>query len=191
MIDPNPQPVRTRRAAGPAAIKRGEIEARRAQAIAMRSAGQTWEMVAATLGYASKGAAHKDVGVALAERAAKTALSLDQFREQEIEHLQELRRKAMDVLNAEHMHVNAGQVVYSPKRDRETGDLILDPETREPILTAIPLRDSLPTLQAVDRLVKVAERMARLLGADQAIKVEVEQKTYNYSVNGVQMGDLT
>ncbi|OOQ47304.1 hypothetical protein AFM16_31685 [Streptomyces antibioticus] len=71
-----------------------------------------------------------------------------------------LEAKAREVLDARHIVVNNGKVIYNPATDA-------------------PMEDDTPVLQAIDRLVKIedarnrnAERRAKLTGIEAAVKVD-------------------
>lgn len=126
--------------------KQVELAERRAKAVKLRTAGQTWEAIAVELGYCNRGAAYKDVMVALDEARAELAVSTEQFRELSLQRLDAMRRKVQEVID----QAGAGAAA----------------------------------LQAIDRLVKIDEREARLLGLDQAQKVEMSGQVL-YAVEGV------
>jgi hypothetical protein len=65
--------------------------------------------------------------------------------------LDELTRKAFEVLDATHyVHTPAGKLVYGPDGH--------------------PLVDPMPALYAIDRLLRIDERRARLFGLDAPIR---------------------
>jgi len=73
-----------------------------------------------------------------------------------VSRLEKLIHKAWKVAESEHVAVNHGRVIY-------------DPRTKEPML------DHAPLLQAIDRIVRLEERLAKLLGLD-ALDRLVEQQ---------------
>lgn len=77
---------------------------------------------------------------------------VDEARTMELERLDELQQAAWAVLERHHLTVSHGRIV----RD-EDGQAILDDG---------------PVLNAIDRLLRVAERRARMLGLDAPTKVE-------------------
>lgn len=83
-----------------AIAKRAEIAERRTKAIAMRAAGQRWDDIAETLGYASRGAAHTDVSRALTQRLKEQADQVDHLRAIETEHLDSMRRRMVTILDS-------------------------------------------------------------------------------------------
>jgi hypothetical protein len=66
----------------------------------MRAAGSTWDTIAAALDYASRGAACTDVARALEQRLKEQGDQVDHLRAIELEHLDMLRRRMMDVIEA-------------------------------------------------------------------------------------------
>jgi hypothetical protein len=77
-------------------------------------------------------------------------------RELEIERLDRMQLLVLAILEREHYVISDGRVVH---RTDEHGE-------------KIPLQDSGPALAAIDRLLKIQERRARLLGLDAAMKVD-------------------
>jgi len=148
--------------------KRAEVAERRARAIAMRAEGQSWDAVVAELGYSDRGSACKDVARALEARLADQADQADHLRAVELERLEAMERVVWEVLRARHVFVSGGKIVYE-------GDS--------------PLRDSGPVLAAVDRLNRISERRAKLLGLDSPVKVE-QGGSVRYVVEGVDMEAL-
>jgi hypothetical protein len=67
-------------------------------------------------------------------------------------------RSVMGVLEREHVTVSHGKIVVTP-----------DPDTGE----ERPLIDDAPILNAVDRLLRIQERRARLLGLDAPVKRDI------------------
>ena len=94
--------------------------------------------------------------------------SVEDYRKLEMKRLDTLHQKAMEVLEAFHPLVNAGQVVRDTIDD-EYGNPIINSET-EQVLTR-RLQDQAPLLQAIDKVLKISERRSRLLGLDMPTKV--------------------
>ncbi|HEV7979833.1 hypothetical protein [Amycolatopsis sp.] len=158
----------------PDAAEQIEVARRRAEAIKLRSQGLTWQQVADELGYASRGAACTDVTRALEIEREELAITVDMHRTVQIECLDAFTRAAWKVLKADHVTVSHGKVV-------------LHPETGKPLL------DDGPKLAAIDRLLRIEERRARLLGLDVSVKQALDLSgtvQLNYQINGVSMGDL-
>lgn len=103
------------------------ITERRTRAIQLRRSGMSWDAIAADLGYKSRGAACQDVNRALQRQVAEQANQLAEYRVLEDGHLDDLRRRMMNVL-------------MSGSADQQ--------------------------MKATDRLVRVAERKAKLNGLD-------------------------
>ena len=118
----------------------------RADALTLRSRGMTYQQIADHLGI-SKGSAHEAVQKGLAEIVAEPAAAV---RELELVRLDTLYQAATGVLEREHVTVSNGRVVT---------------------LEGEPLPDDGPVLQAVDRLLRISERRAKLLGLDAPSRV--------------------
>lgn len=145
-----------------------ETAERRAKAVRARLEGKTWQQVADELGYSSMAHAHKDVTRALDAARKDLALVAEQHRELELQRLDSLEASARAVLDAAHIVVQHGKVVYD-----DDG----------------PLVDHDPALRAVDRLLKIAERRAKLLGLDQPVRLEHSGQVL-YAVEGVNVEKL-
>lgn len=108
------------------------------------------------------------------ERKEEASEALRQF---EVGKLDTLERAMLDVLARDHLTIQGGKVV------RET---YVDEDGEEH--PGEPYRDDGPAMAAVDRLLKIAQRRAALLGLDSPTKIE--QTSYDYTVNGVNPEDL-
>jgi hypothetical protein len=149
----------------PASIKRD------ADAAALRGKGWTFQRIANELGYASKGKAYEGVQRALAEIPRE---AVEELRQMELERLDRLYQAAAEVLEREHLAISHGKVVrrrVDVQRD-EDGIEILDGEGN-PIPLYQDVMDDGPVLQAIDRMLKIQERRAKLLGLDAPAKLEV------------------
>lgn len=129
--------------------RRIDVALRRAEAIKLRIAGMSMKTIADRLGYCSDIAAYNDIKRAL---AAATTEPVEEMRQIELARLDVLWQKAMMVLARQHLSVSNGRVVH---------------------LDGTPVPDDAPVLQAIDRLLKIQERRARLLGLDAPRQVEV------------------
>lgn len=143
---------------------------RRTKAVKLRLAGKTWQAISDELGYAGAPAAHTDVTRALDAARKELALVTEQHRELELQRLDDLEAKVRAVLDGAHITVQHGRVV----KDDD----------------GVPLADHDPLMRAADRLLKIAERRAKLLGLDQPIKHEVSGQVL-YAVEGVNPELLT
>ena len=122
---------------------------RRANALELRSHGLTYDQIAAQLGI-SKSSAWETVQQGLADTIAEPAAAA---RKLELDRLDVLYQAAMRVLEAQHLTVSHGRVVEHD---------------------GTPIDDDGPVLQAIDRLVRISERRARLLGLDAPNRVSVD-----------------
>jgi hypothetical protein len=122
---------------------------RRAQALKLRLAGARYDDITQQLGYSSRGAAVQDVQRALVATVQEPA---DELRALEVQRLDMLWQTALRVLTRQHVTVSNGKVVH---------------------LDGSPVKDDAPVLAAIDRLLKIQERRARLLGLDAPAKHEV------------------
>lgn len=128
-----------------------EIRAEQAaQAYELRLTGATLREIGATLGIALT-TVHERLRDHMAVRVDPLA---DQYRAMELDKLDALSAKAYEVLTKKHIVVQHGKIV----RD-EDGNA---------------LNDDTPVLHAIDRLVRIAERRAKLLGLDAAVKVDAQ-----------------
>lgn len=139
--------------ARPTKTERTAIAARRAAAVEMRLAGQSFQQIADQLGYNSRGAACQDVTRALEAHLAEQHRQTEVLREEELQRLDLLLVEAWAVLKREHVTVSHGKII----KDEETGAKLLDDG---------------PVLQAIDRILKIQERRAKYLGLDAPTKVE-------------------
>jgi len=140
------------RSGGGRFIRTDESAERDAEACRLRTNGATYRQIADQLGYADESSAWKAVDRALRATVAEPAAKVRMI---ELARLDLLFAEAYRVMRAEHVVVSNGRVVMDPA----------DPTK--------PLRDDGPTLAAIDRLVKIGERRARLWGLDAPIKVDL------------------
>lgn len=127
-----------------------ETAARDAEVARLRAQQYTWEEIARELGYETPSGAYRAYQRAIeaiirppAEEAVKV----------EIAKLDALERKAWEILRAEHALVSHGRLIVG-----EDGQ---------------PLPDTGPVLAAIDRVLKVADRRAKLLGLDTPVKADL------------------
>ncbi len=140
-------------------VRTVESAKRDAEAARLRSRGRTYSQIAEELGFCDKGAAHHAV-----------ARVFDGFRveardlliKMELDKLDMMTRSVIEVLETKHYVVSDGRIVHLGDKD--------DPDRRE-------LLDDAPVLQAVDRLLKIADRRAKLLGLDAPKRIEVGDGT--------------
>jgi len=145
------------------------VAERRERAIRLRAQGTPWATIATELGYADAPSACTDVRRALEQRRKQLALAADDYREQALATLDAMAGEVWAVLNARHLTIQNGKVV------RDDDDA--------------PLLDDGPVLSAVDRLLRIEERRARLLGID--APAQLTSTIVNYTVDGVPPNALT
>ncbi|MFI9235781.1 hypothetical protein [Streptomyces sp. NPDC053079] len=142
-----------------------EAAERDAEAARLRSQHFTYQQIADRLGYPDKAGAYRGIQAALKATVQEAA---DDVRQMELERLDRLARAAEEVMARQHATVSQGKIIY------EGGE---------------PLIDDAPVLQAIDRLLRIQERRARLLGLDAATKTQVSGGV-RYEIVGVDMDQL-
>lgn len=122
------------------------------RAVELRRRHLTYQQIARELGLGHPTAAYHAVRRGLAQFPSENA---QEVRRQETERLDELARYAMRILTTQHIMVSQGRVMRNPD-------------------TGAPLTDPGPALQAIDRLLKIQDRRARLHGLDAPVRAKVE-----------------
>lgn len=90
-----------------------------------------------------------------------------EFREQELEHLEEIQEMLMAKARKRYVKVNAGQVVMVPLKTPEGNTVIeRDPNTGQLVPVMVEMEDDGPQNDAIGLLLKLAQRKATLLGLD-------------------------
>jgi Lon protease-like protein len=135
--------------------KTAAIAERRAKLIDYRRERRPYREFYAELGYSSPYAASRDFNRALEENLAKVRTSIEAYREAALLELDDLAAVALRIMASQHYAVGTG------------GRVALDPDT------GVPLIDHGPNLAAIDRVLRIQDRQAKLLGLDAAQKVEV------------------
>lgn len=130
-------------------VSNPDAVARDAQACRLRRDGYTYEQIASELGYAGRGEAYNGVQRALLAIVQEPA---EELRTLEIERLDYMYFKVLEVLHRQHFTVQNGKIVT---------------------LYGQPLPDDSPVLAAVDRLLRIQERRAKLLGLDAPKQIEI------------------
>lgn len=138
------------------------------KALTMRRDRHTWEQIALACGYADRGAAYNAAKLEMSRRQVEINETIDDIRKAELDHLEMLSMKALEVLAKTHLHVSAGAVTMH--RGKE-------------------LLDDGPTMSAIDRLVKISESRRKLLGLDAASKAEVSTQV-QFTVQGIPEGEM-
>lgn len=127
---------------------------RDAEACRLRTLGHTYDQIAAELGYRNRALAWRAVQRALYATVAEPAAEV---RALELARLDKMTLAAWEVLERRHVTVSGGKVIT-----------VVDDHGVEH-----PLDDDGPVLQAIDRLLRIQERRARLLGLDAPTRTEV------------------
>lgn len=154
-------------------IKRTKKSLRMEKAVLLRSRGATWDEVAQEMGWADKQTAANQVYRYLNNLAKRSDASVDAYRQELLAKLDELESACWTVLRRKHITVQNGKIVG--RYDQET-------DTFEEI------EDDAPVLQAVDRLLKIYERKARLTGVDMTPDTMVGVAV-QYTVQGTDISD--
>lgn len=115
-----------------------------AQALQLRIAGRTYESIRKTMGWKNKSVAWN---VCMREMHRIKEEPARELRALEEARLDELWRKGMEVLTGAHL------VLYK-------GKPVVDPKTR------LRLEDRGPVLEAITKLIAIADRRAKLRGLD-------------------------
>lgn len=126
---------------------------RDAEVVRLRAQQYTFDEIATELGYKSRAGAYAAYKRALAEVVREPA---EEVIKQETEKYDLIEREAWEILRETHPLVSHGRLITV---DDEDGN-------------SRPLEDAGPKLAAADRLLKVAERRAKLLGLDTPVKVD-------------------
>ena len=161
------------------------VRGRSYEKIAQLSRDEDWEPAP----YNSPQAVHADVVVALKARQAERNEMAGEWIQKELDKLDAMEDAAWIVLESLHYVVNQGEVVYvypdeqpefkkqgwaRPKLDEETKRAL---EEKREAMGREPLTDNKPVLDALNVLLKIAERRAKLLGLDAPVKKQIEVTT--------------
>lgn len=130
---------------------------RDAEAARLKAKGMTLEQVAAELGLDKP---NPENGPQRAAAAIKRAMgemarfANDEMRMMELRSLDELEWLAWQTMKTSHVVVSQGRVVFNED-------------------TGVPVTDDRYTLETIDRILKIKERRAKLMGLDAPIRREV------------------
>lgn len=161
------------RSAGGRFVVSEESLERDAEAFRMRARQCTYEEIAIALGYGSRG----NVSVALNRHIKRIVKpSVDEYRAVMDAQLDEMHRAVLRVLETTHLKVNNGVVVYYSELD----------EKGNPTGPERALKDDAPVLAAVDRMLKIQERRAKLFGLDAPTQVVAEVKNVTVRIEGAE-----
>lgn len=126
------------------------------EAARLKARGLSYNQIARDLGYADHAGAYKAVQRAL---AAVPVESVDELRAVQSAQIDDLTARAIEVLESTHYAFT------------QRGDLVFGPDGQ-------PLIDDMPVLHAIDRLIRLAERRAKLMGLDAPARHEVTTLDY-------------
>jgi hypothetical protein len=170
------------------------IQQRRAKALHWSTRGRTAARIVAMSQaenwepwpYASEQSVYDDIGAALKEAKKVRNARAGEWIEQENLKLDALEEVGWEVMEALHLVVNQGEVVYvyedempelikqgwaRPKLDEKSAGALRKAASQ---LKREPLRDNKPKLDAMLALLKVHERRTKLNGTDAPIKKQID-----------------
>jgi hypothetical protein len=130
---------------------RADVAARRAEVLRLRIACKPYAEIAAQLGI-KPSTARADYRIGLENYAAEQRASAHLNVDRELAKLDQMEAAVTKVLEAKHYTVSNGTLICHGNA---------------------PLEDDAHVLAAVDRLVKIAQRRARLLGLDAPVEIRV------------------
>lgn len=133
-------------------VRTQETAERDAEACSLRNDGANYQQIADRLGYADASSAWKSVNRALKAMVAEPAARQKALARGRLDGMLEVATK---IMRADHVAHSNGRVVMDPE----------DP--------AKPLLDHGPNLQAIDRILKIEERRAKLEGTDAPLKIDL------------------
>ncbi len=160
-----------------------ETQRRKAEVMRMRRQGMEFAEIGAVLGV-SKQRAHQIYTATLKEIPAEEVAL---YRAEISERLDELLRKAHEVLGRRHLTVSAGTVVRigEPVIDEETGEAVIREEAGEPVY------DDGPTLAAIKTILMIEQERAKLYGAYAPVEQRVGgDVTVTYRFEGIDLENL-
>jgi len=128
---------------------------RAAKALKLRIKGYPWDEIATILGYANKSGPHNAAKKWMYRTVKEPA---DHLRRLEDERLNVLWRKAMEILDSIHPMLHQGKIVSDPKTKKR-------------------LQNSAPILAAIERLISIMDRRAKLHGLDMPSKMALTDPT--------------
>ncbi|HTI77439.1 MAG TPA: hypothetical protein VL634_20740 [Mycobacterium sp.] len=147
--------------------------------VKLKREGKSFQQIADELGISKSGAilGFQRVKARVNERADA---NYEAYRDEQLARIATMRAVVEDVVHAKHVTISNGHVV-----SRIIGE---DEETGRPIYGE-PYEDDAPVLAAVDRMIKLDEREAKLLGLD--AKTEMDHTgTITIEFIGVDPNDL-
>ena len=144
---------------------------RDADALTYRAQGWTYDRIATQMGYANRSGALKAVERAIGSSIRETT---DEAKLLLLADLNEAKREAWAVLRRRHLAVSNGRVVrhfVGVERD-DDGIERLDPDGKTiPVFEDV--EDDGPVLGAIDRITRIDQEIAKILGAYAPVRAEV------------------
>lgn len=123
------------------------------KAVRLRAQGASYPAIARALGYRDAGGAYKAVQRAL---AAVPEPAVEELRAIQGEELDQLQREAWKIIATPHLKVS------------NSGRVAVHPQTNEPLL------DTAPAVAAINALVRISDRRAKLYGTDMPTRVQAD-----------------
>lgn len=127
----------------------------RERGVLLKARGWNWAKIARELGYTNGAMAQREILVELERRRREFRGLLDAQVELELEKLDTMENLMWAIIAHKHIVIQHGKVV-------------IDPRTQELIL------DTAPQMQATDRLLRIQDSRAKLLGLYAAFKVDMK-----------------
>lgn len=152
---------------GTSPARKEDSQWHKADVLRLRRQGQTFEQIGEQIGV-TRQRAHQIYWQALKEIPVQ---EVAEYRAEQAERLDEMLRRACEVLERQHITVSNGKVIYHGEE---------------------PLEDDAPVLLAIKTILQIEERRAKLFGLDTPVKQLVGgdvQVTYNFE--GVDLEGLT
>lgn len=148
--DPNDRP----RGKNGAYVASPDTAERDAAACRLRIGGKSYDEIAKELGFANKGHAFNAVSRNLKSIRREPA---EELLKLELARLDEMRVVAREIMLKTHHAHSGGKLIHIADESGKT----------------VPLVDDGPRLAAIDRLVSIANRYAKLTGLDAVVKVQL------------------
>lgn len=132
-----------------------------ALAARLRSRGKSYQEIADEVGFTNRGTAYAAVQKVLKDTVTEAG---EEVKALELERLDKMWQAALQVMEGQHWTVSQGKVVS---------------------LLGEPLPDGGPVLAAIDRLLRIQERRAKLLGLDTATRVSIDAENLGAEIGAL------
>ena len=154
--------------------RRADVAERRARVLRLRSQQVPYSAIAEQLSIPAS-TAKSDYRRALEDLTAAQRETSHLAQARELAKLDAMEDAAWKVLRARHITIQQGKIIGKFTgwvTDPDSGEYAHDGDgNRIPVIEEI--EDDAPVLQAIDRLVRIAQRRATLTGGDAPAKIEV------------------